>query len=113
MRCRPASFRPLPVAAPCHLEAMNISGLSLIELLVAVVIIEVAALGALGAAFQVARLNAHATRAAAIDAARWATWQGASMAPSCRDAAQPIATPLMLPAAPPRTALPAVLSCGR
>jgi Tfp pilus assembly protein PilV len=88
-------------------------GFSLIEAVVALVILEVAILATVAALLQVELLRRRAAGGAAADAARWQAWHNALSAPSCRGAAAPAAVPLTLPSTAFRPALPATLSCGR
>ena len=88
-------------------------GFSLIEAVVALLILEVAVVVTIGALVQVELLRRRAASGAAADAARWQAWHGALLAPSCRGASVPVAVPLTLPGSAHRPALPATLSCGR
>lgn len=88
-------------------------GYSLIEAVVALVIVEVAVVATAGALLQVELLRRRATGGAAADAARWQAWHSSLRAPSCRSAPVPVAVPLALPASPYRPPLPATLPCGR
>lgn len=89
------------------------SGFSLIEAVVALVILEVAVVVTIGALLQVELLRRRASGGAAADAARWQAWHGAQHATTCRAATVPAAVPLTLPASTNRPVLAATLSCGR
>lgn len=88
-------------------------GVSLVELVVALVILELAVLGALGGAVHAELVRRRAADGARADAARWEAWHGASRAPSCLASGAPAARALTLPATAGRAPLPAVIGCGR
>lgn len=88
-------------------------GESLIELIVALVILELAGAAALAAALAVERFDRHAARGAADDAARWQSYREREILPSCTGAPAPDTIAISFPATPDRPSLDAVLRCGR
>ena len=91
---------------------MSRHGMSLVELLVAVVILEVAIVSAIGAVIMVERVRRSTLAGASVDAARWSAWQAAERSAACRAGAA-AAAPFTLPSSPERSALHATLACGR
>jgi hypothetical protein len=88
-------------------------GESLIELIVALVILEIVGAAALAAALAVERLDRHAARGAAEDAGRWQTYRARETLPSCTGASAVDTIALLFPATPDRPDLATVLRCGR
>lgn len=88
-------------------------GESLIELIVALVILELVGAAALGAALAVERLDRHAARGTADDVARWQTYRARETLPSCTGAPALDTIALLFPATPDRPDLATVLRCGR
>lgn len=88
-------------------------GESLIELVVALVLLELAGAMALGAALTANRAQRHASEGAADDAARWTTYREAEVAMPCIVSATPLAMVLPLPATAIRPALMTSVRCGR
>ncbi|MEO5799791.1 MAG: hypothetical protein ABIZ70_08955 [Gemmatimonadales bacterium] len=88
-------------------------GSSLVELVVALLLLEVAGAAALAAALTADRLGRRAQAGSATDASRWARYRETESSSGCRGAATPTATLLMLPAAPDRDSLQVVVRCGR
>lgn len=89
------------------------TGFSLVELLVALVILELAALAALGAIITAHRIDGASRRGAAIDLERQGTVRLARSAPGCAGAALPTMPSLALPATAERPPLIAHIRCGR
>ena len=88
-------------------------GESLIELIVALVILELAGAAALATALMAVRLDRHATRGAADDANRWERYRTQEITPACTGAPLADTVPLLLPATPDRPSFPTALRCGR
>ncbi|MES1259502.1 MAG: prepilin-type N-terminal cleavage/methylation domain-containing protein [Gemmatimonadota bacterium] len=88
-------------------------GHSLVELLVALVILEIVGAAALAVAFTVERLNRHATSASATDAARWREYRTAESRDSCVNAATPDTLALLFPESADRPRLETLIRCGR
>ena len=88
-------------------------GDSLVELIVALVILEIVGAAALAAAFTVERLNRRSSDGAATDAARWHDYRAAETSPGCVAAARPDSVPLAFTATVARPALSALIRCGR
>ena len=88
-------------------------GESLIELIVALILLEVAGTLALAAALSIERVGRRASAGAAQDRARWESYRAAEVAPGCIEATTPSAVPFSLPASPERPATMAQLRCGR
>ena len=88
-------------------------GESLIELIVALVILELVGAAALAAALTAEHLDRHAARGAAADAARWQSYRVLETLPSCTAAPAPDTAAFLLPATPDRPSLATVLRCGR
>ena len=93
--------------------ARNRRGESLMELLVALVILEVVGATSLAAALAVERLNRHAERGGTTDAARWHDYRARETLTGCADAATMDSVPLVFPATADRPALATLLRCGR
>ncbi len=87
-------------------------GESLVELIVALVLLEIAGTLALAAALSTERLSRHAAFGSAEDQRRWEVYRAAELAPACTSARAPTAVPLTLPATPDRPALATTLRCG-
>jgi Tfp pilus assembly protein PilV len=88
-------------------------GDSLIELLVALVLLEIVGTLALGAVLSVERANRRAALGAAQDRVRWESYRAAEVSPGCVGAATPTAVPFALPATLERPAMSTLLRCGR
>lgn len=88
-------------------------GESLIELMVALVILELVGAASLAAALAVERLGRHATQGSAVDAARWHDYRARETAPACAGALAPDSVPLIFPATAERPAFATLLRCGR
>jgi len=88
-------------------------GESLVELLIALLILEIAGAGALAAALTVERLGRHAARGAADDATRWQAYRAGEMTSACVLAPAPDTVPLTFLATPDRPALVTEQRCGR
>jgi hypothetical protein len=88
-------------------------GESLIELIVALVILELAGAAALATALAVERFDRHAARGAADDAARWQSYRERETLPACTGAPAPDTVALLFPPTPDRPSLATVLRCGR
>ena len=88
-------------------------GDSLIELIVALVVLEILGATALAAALTIEHRNRHATRGGADDAARWHDYRAAETLGACVTAAAPDSVPLVFAETPDRPRLEAVLRCGR
>jgi len=88
-------------------------GESLIELIVALVILEIVGATALAAALTVARIDRHAVAGAVDDATRWHDYRAAETAPGCLAASAPDTIPLSFPATPDRPPLETQVRCGR
>ena len=87
-------------------------GESLIELIVALVLLELAGTFALAGALAIERVGRHSARGAAQDRARWESYRAAEVSPACVGAATPAAVPFTLPATAERPAMPTLLRCG-
>ncbi len=87
-------------------------GTSLVELLVALLLLQVVGTAALAAALLATRLAARAQRGIAIDRIRRETVHGIAAAPACRLASPPTTLSVTLPAAEGRPALAVRLRCG-
>jgi hypothetical protein len=89
------------------------SGESLVELIVALVVLEVIGSAALAAALTVEQLNRRATQGAAVDMTRWLTYRVAESAGSCVTAPSPDTIPLLFAATAERPQFTAMIRCGR
>ena len=87
-------------------------GVSLVELVVALLLLELAGAAALAAALTAERLGSRAARGAEVDARRWEGYRTAETAASCRGEAAPRAVPLRFPATAERESLLVVVRCG-
>jgi len=88
-------------------------GETLIELIVALVLLEVAGAAALAAAFTMERLGRHATQGAADDADRWRIYREFETAPACVNALAPDTVALVFPPTSDRPGLATEQRCGR
>ena len=88
-------------------------GESLIELVVALVLLEIAGTFALAAALSIERVGRRAALGAAQDRARWESYRAAEVSPACVQLGTPTAVPFSLPATPERPALVTQLRCGQ
>jgi hypothetical protein len=87
-------------------------GDSLVELIVALFLLEVAGAAALAVALSSERAGRHAALGGAADAARWQIYRTAETAPICITAVVPVAESLALPATGTRRPFDAVVRCG-
>jgi hypothetical protein len=87
-------------------------GDSLVELIIALVLLECIGAAALATALAVERFDRHARAGAAADAARWAEYRRAETAPACVTAADPDTGVAILPATADRPSLNVVWRCG-
>lgn len=88
-------------------------GESLIELIVALVVLEVVGAASLAAALAAERLGRHAEHGGVVDAARWSDYRARETEPACVNAPAPDSIPLVFPVTPDRPALATLLRCGR
>lgn len=88
-------------------------GDSLIELLVALVLLEIAGTFALAAALSIERVSRRAALGAVQDRARWESYRAAEVSPACVRASSPTVVPFSLRATPERPAMATLLRCGR
>jgi hypothetical protein len=95
------------------LSRISHRGESLIELIVALVILEIVGAAALAAALTVAHIDRHASAGAADDATRWHDYRVAETAPDCVAASAPDTVPLSFPATADRPPLETLIRCGR
>ena len=86
------------------------AGFTLIEVLVGLVLLEIAAAGALTVAVIAERQSRALRDGAAVDLARYNLVRATEAA--CRNNAVPLAVPLLLPASGPRPPLTVTLRCG-
>jgi hypothetical protein len=87
-------------------------GESLVELIVALVLLELAGTFALAAAFSAERAGRRVAHGANEDRLRWEQYRTAEIAPACVGAGTPSATVLVFPATPERPAFAATVRCG-
>lgn len=88
-------------------------GTSLVELLVALVLLGIAGVWVLGAALAVTRLDRQARSRSRTDLGRRDTLAALTAAPDCRSGDTPRATAVVLPADSGRPALTTTIRCGR
>jgi Tfp pilus assembly protein PilV len=88
------------------------AGFTIIEVLVAMLLLELAAVAALGAALTAHRLEQRTRRGAATDLARQSAMRLLQHSSACRLATQPTLLTLTLPATAERPALMASVRCG-
>jgi Tfp pilus assembly protein PilE len=87
-------------------------GESLVELIVALVVLELAGTMALAAALTIERSGRRAAAGAAEDRSRWERYRAVEVAPACAGSTAPLAVPLDLPSTPERPALSTTVRCG-
>lgn len=88
-------------------------GVTLVELIVALLVLELAGLIAVTAALQVGRTHGRLAQGVALDLARLDTLTARQTDSACRAAPAPAAVPLLLPAGRGRPALATSVRCGR
>ncbi len=88
-------------------------GESLVELIVALVMLEIVGAAALAATLAAERLGRHAVAGSTADAARWHDYRARETDPACVAAATPDSVPLVFLATPERSALVTLVRCGR
>lgn len=88
-------------------------GASLVELIGALVVLELTGLLAMTAALAVGRGQRHADRVGRLDIARLDSVATAQAAPACRNSPTARAQPVTLPSGPGRPALTVSIRCGR
>lgn len=88
-------------------------GESLVELMVALVILEIVGAASLAAALTVERVGRHAAGGAADDALRWHDYRAREIDALCTGAPAPDSVPLRFAATADRPALETLLRCGR
>jgi hypothetical protein len=87
-------------------------GGSLVELVVALVLLELAGAAALAGALTADRLGRRASRGAASDIRRWEEYRGAETALACRAEPMPRSAAIVFPATPERDSLTVAVRCG-
>ena len=87
-------------------------GGSLVELVVALVLLELAGAAALAGALTADRLGHRASRGARSDNLRWEVYRGAETAPACRTGPASRFAVMVLPATPERDSLTLAVRCG-
>jgi Tfp pilus assembly protein PilV len=88
-------------------------GESLVELIVALVVLEIVGVASLAGALAAERLGRHAAQGSAIDAVRWHDYRARETETTCVAASAPDSVRLLFPATPDRPALETLLRCGR
>lgn len=88
------------------------NGSSLIELVVALLLLELAGAAALAAVLTSERLGRRASNGTAVDDARWEAYRQAETVQDCRDATVPHTRALRLPATAERDSLRVWVRCG-
>ena len=88
-------------------------GHSLVELIVALLLLEVIGGAALATAFTAERIGRHAAAGAVTDMARWQGYRGAELDSTCVEAAAPDTQPLAFAATAERPPLRLTARCGR
>lgn len=89
------------------------AGTSLIELLVALVLLDLLALGTLHSVLTTHRIARAVAAGAAVDVARLVQVRAAAADPGCRSAPSPTLRSLSLAGGPTRPAFTVVIRCGR
>jgi Tfp pilus assembly protein PilX len=89
------------------------AGTSLIELLVALVLLDLLAIGTLHSVLTTHRIARTVAAGAAVDIARLGQVRAASSDPACRSAPSPTLRTLSLAGGPTRPANTVVVRCGR
>ena len=84
----------------------------MIELVVALLLLELAGAAALAAALSADRLGQRAARGTAADRGRWEEYRQAETASACRDETVPRPAGMFFPATPERESLGVVVRCG-
>ena len=95
------------------MNARSRRGESLVELIVALLLLELAGAAALTAALTCERLGRRAAQGAADDLARWESYRSAELATGCVEASVPTLSPFLLPETATRPAFVTSLRCGR
>lgn len=97
----------------CTIGPRGRVGLALVEVLVALGVLELVAVALLAALLAVQRLDGAARIRSATDLGRRDTVALEAASPACRTAPAATTVPLLLPSAPGRPALPITIRCGR
>ncbi len=87
-------------------------GESLVELIVALVVLEIVGAASLAGALITERLGRHAATGSAVDAARWHDYRTRETDSACVNSGLPDSVPLVFPATPERSMLVTVVRCG-
>lgn len=87
-------------------------GTSLVELIVALLLLELAGAMALVGAVTVRRVDRRTAQRSAAQEARWARYHEAELAPACTEAGSPAATPILLGDGRNGPPLQATIRCG-
>jgi hypothetical protein len=95
------------------MSARSTRGDSLVELIVALVVLELAGAAALAAALTTEQLDRRAARGEAADVVRWQDYRVAETAGSCITAALPDTIVVTYPATAERPSLATLVRCGR
>ena len=88
-------------------------GATLLELLVALLLLELIGLGALSAALTADRIGRRLGLVSQTDAERWARLREAEVAPACADSLAPRLGSVTWPAVAERPAATVAIRCGR
>jgi hypothetical protein len=120
MRDRLASFRSPPPHPGSRLFRLHRKerivtrrrGGSLVELVVALLLLELVGAAALAAALAADRIGRRAARGATADRERWETYRQTELARPCRGDSVPRASALLLPATPERASFAVTVRCG-
>lgn len=88
------------------------AGTTLMELLVALLLLEIVGAAALAAAFTADRLGRRAAAGATTDLSRWEAYRGAEVASACRSAPAPDSVVLRFAATVERDSLTTLVRCG-
>ncbi len=94
------------------MSARRVAGTSLVELVVALALLELLAVASLHAVLQSQRIARRVAAGSAVDLWRLEFVRHAAAAPGCRNAAMPTVQPLALPAMAHRAATVAHIRCG-
>jgi Tfp pilus assembly protein PilX len=96
-----------------HLRPSARHGLTLAEMLVALLLLQLAGIGALSAALTADRIGRRAGLAARTDGERWAALRAAEIAPGCADSGVARAGSVSWPSNAVRPAAVLLIRCGR
>ena len=103
----------MPLAHPSPPPRTAVAGLTLIELLVALILLQLTGAAVLAAVLTAERSSRHVASGVRTDAVRWTAYHAAEGDPACHDTGAPRADQQLFAGEEGRAPLPVTLGCGR